>query len=124
MSSRFASAFLIAFASIVLIGPAQAQTADEILLKSARAIARISLVEPVCGQFYLIDRKRLAEVKGWLVQDGIDRFGAQTSQRWVDRVRPEFLAAIKRDGAAQWCPEQRDFYKQPGQPEFIGSLLE
>lgn len=107
-----------------LLGSAQAQTADEMLLKSARSIARISLVEPVCGSFYLLDRKRLAEVKGWLLQDGVERFGSQIIQRTVERVRPEFLNAIKRDGAAVWCPQQRTFYRQPGSPEFIGSTLE
>lgn len=101
-----------------------AQTADEMLMKSARSVARIMLIEPICGPFYLLDRKRLTEVQGWIVQDGVERFGTDTLRRTVDRVRPEFINAIKREGAATWCPAQRAFYRPPGQPEFIGSPLE
>lgn len=116
----------LAVASTAALIPSLAspQTADETLMKSARSVARIMLIEPICGPFYLLDRKRLKEVQGWLVQDGVERFGTDTLRRTVDRVRPEFINAIKREGAAIWCPAQRTFYRQPGQPEFIGSPLD
>ncbi|KQP10123.1 hypothetical protein ASF28_02910 [Methylobacterium sp. Leaf99] len=124
MTRQFAKLWVVGFAATLIAGSPQAQTADETLMKSARSIARIGLIEPICSPFYLLDRKRLAEVKGWMLQDGVERFGAVLIQRTVDRVRSEFLGVIKREGAAGWCPAQRAFYKVPGQPEFIGSPLE
>ena len=121
---RWVAACAVAVAAMGFAPPAAAQTADEMLMKSARSVARILLIEPICGPFYLLDRKRLAEVRGWLVEDGVERFGTDTLRRTVDRVRPELLGVIKREGAATWCPAQRAFYQQPGQPEFIGGPLE
>jgi len=102
----------------------QAQTPEYLLNQTARAIARIGLVEPVCGPFYLLDRKMIAAMERAFLQDGIERFGEAPVRRTVASARNEISSQARNIGAARWCPEQRQFYRAPGVPEFIGQPLQ
>ncbi|MET3485989.1 hypothetical protein [Methylobacterium sp. 1973] len=113
---------LVLFAAALPVA-ARAGTPEQRLNRTARAIVRLSVVERFCSQFYLVDKIKADEIAKALLNDIINRFGQQQAKQAIDAMDGEIQPAALNQGAATWCPAQRQHFRSVGVRDLIGGPL-
>ncbi|MBE7158965.1 MAG: hypothetical protein INR62_11130 [Rhodospirillales bacterium] len=118
-----AQRFIIALTLSALAVPAVADTPEQKMFRTARAVVRLHLLTTFCSPFYLVDKVKVDSLAVAMLKDGINRFGQAQMKQALDAIDQEFAPIITRDGAATWCPAQRLTYRKLGLPDLIGGPL-
>lgn len=88
----------VVYLTTFTLADVSAETVDENLNKVSRSIARIKVVNDVCGERFVIDREALNEVMKRLIVAALKRFDEPVLSKRVSLMRLEFISDLRTNG--------------------------
>ncbi|MCJ2131459.1 hypothetical protein [Methylobacterium sp. E-045] len=105
----------------LLAVPAQSQE-NRLKVLGDRAAA-LNSMDIFCGNFYLVDKLEAQKWAQRVAKEAVDRFGLDSYSKALNDGSKTAIEQIKANGAAIWCPMQRENLKKAGIRGVIGGNL-